>query len=352
MTYDLSPPWDNGLKVYGRGLMNSLQRINGMELTTLSKVEDISKHVDRDYEFIHVVLTGRDPFTKALRYFRNATIFKHIVTPSIGFKNAFSTNLCYSMINRFETRLVKCFSSKFVAESYFLNGSFIVPPSVDTATFHNTGATNEEIIMTMLGNSTAKAGIDNIKRRRQGIILYSGPLTKDRFPYEKVLSDLKETKSNLLIIGRPTNNGAESSSVEEIMAYTKRMNLESSVSIAVKLLTEEEKISLLNFADVVIQPFAKRTQSYVAVDPPIFLLEAMSCGKPVITSRSYSFQSFIKNGYNGYTIDWEDANEFREALSECLEKGSIGSNARKTVLENFCHDSVAKKVQGMYNDYN
>jgi len=352
ITYDLSPPWDSGLKVYGRGLMSSLQRIDGIDLSTISKIEDISKYDEKDYEFIHVVLTGRDPFTRALKKFKNAIIFKHIVTPSIGLKNAFSTNLCYSMINRFESRLVKCFSSKFVAESYFLDGSVIVPPSVDSSSFKSIGKVHEDTIVSTLDNSLAKFGIDNLRQRGDGIILYSGPLTKDRFPYEKVLNVWKGTKSKLLIIGRPTNNGAEFSTVQDIIAYAKKMDLENSVSIALKSLTEAEKIRLLNFADVVIQPFVRRTQSYVAVDPPIFLLEAMSCGKPVITSKSYSFQSFIKNGYNGYTIGWDDSDEFREALKGCLEIDNIGSNARKTILESYCHDSVAEKIKVVYNDYN
>jgi glycosyltransferase involved in cell wall biosynthesis len=352
LTYDLSPPWDSGLKVYGRGLKSALGQIDGMDLSIISRVEDIPKD-HNDYDFVHVVLTGRDPFTKALKYFKKATVFKHIVTPSISLKSTLSTNLCYSMMNRFEDRLVKCFSSRFVADSYYLDGSIIVPPSVDTKTFQNVGNIDEAKIVSILENSVAKSRIDNIKHRQDdALVLYSGPLTKDRFPYEKVLAALKGTKSKLLIIGRPTNNGAEITRVEEIAAYTKKMDLESQVSIGLKLLTEDEKISLLNFADIVIQPFAKHTQSYVAVDPPIFLLEAMSCGKPVITSKSYSFQSFIKNGYNGFTIDWDDSSQFREALRGCTSNSAIGSNARRTVLDNFGHDFVADKVGAMYNDYN
>lgn len=361
LTDDLQPPWDSGLKVYGRGLHGALQEIEGIDLTTISPGYSGDLSSGHSYDYVHVVQTGFTPFYKALKRFKHATVFKHIVTPSIGFRNALATKICYSLVNSFENRLVRCFSSRFVASSYFMNGSLIVPPSVDTTTFTNNATTsasartlNREQIFSMLQNSPVKSGIDNIRDDANSIILYSGPLTKDRFPYRKVLDILKETtKSKLLIIGRATNNGAGANMVQDILSYTRKIDLENRVSIAVKLLEEHEKVALLNFADVVIQPFENRTQTYVAIDPPIFLLEAMACGKPVVTSKTFSFESLIRNGYNGYAIDWNNASEFREALNNCCQGTSkIGLNARQTVVEGFSYDYVSKKVQMMYNDYN
>jgi glycosyltransferase involved in cell wall biosynthesis len=203
-----------------------------------------------------------------------------------------------------------------------------------------------------LDNSPTKFGIHNIAKRSDGVILYSGPLTKDRFPYATVLNALKQTKSSLLIVGRSTNNGAEHDMVEEIIDHVKKLDLEDRISIVQKLLTEDEKVDLLNFADMVIQPFTTNTQVYVAVDPPIFLLEAMSCGKPVITSKTYSFQSLIKNGYNGYAINWDDPSAVDEALRGCQATSKLGLNARQTILKQFSTEFVSETIQGIYNDYN
>jgi len=332
--------------------MSSIQNIDSVDVSTMSTIDDISKHVGNSYDYIHVVLTGLQPFSKALRSFRHAIIFKHIVTPSIGLRNALSTKICYSVVNSWENRLVRCFSSKFVANSYFMDSDLIVPPSIDISTFTNTGSISEEKVLSLLDLSPAKFGLENLRNRADGLMLYSGPLTQDRFPYRKVLNALKQTRSQLLIIGRPSNNGADVGMAKEIISYAKNINLENRVSIALKLLTEDEKITFLNFADVIIQPFEKSTHSYVAVDPPIFLLEAMSCGKPVITSKAYSFQSFIKNGYNGYAIDWDDSYEVDEAMKGCQNTAGLGMNARQTVEQGFSNDYVSERIQKIYNDYN
>jgi glycosyltransferase involved in cell wall biosynthesis len=350
MTYQLQPPWNSGLKGYGRGLMHSLQTIDNMELDIIHDVNELC-NVDRRYDYVHVILTGLQPFNQALRTFKHAKIFKHIVTPSIGFRNALSMKIYYGLKSRLEDRLVRCFSSEFVAKTYFMSGNLIVPPAIDTSFFMNSNSVPDSKIIAMLKGSTVKFGIENIRDRSSTLVFYSGPLTDDRFPYRKVLNAITNTRSKILIIGRPVNSDVGMEKINEIISYAKKLNIENRVAIAVKLLTEDEKISLLNFSDVVIQPFVQITPITVAVDPPIFLLEAMACGKPVITSSTHSFHSFIEKGHNGYTINWDNPTELTEALEGCQNK-RLGSDARQTILKYFSYDSVAQRIFKMYNDYN
>lgn len=364
ITYDLQPPWDSGLKVYGRGLLQSLQNIRDIDVTAMTMFDDvISDHNGngKNYDYVHVVQTGFKPVTSALKRFKKATVFKHIVTPSIGLRSAINTKVFYSLINGWENRrMVRCFSSRFVADSYFMHGSGrIVPPSVDTDAFTNTkfDLKKRNDVLDSLRTSEIKVGLENLQSNPEKLtLLYSGPLTEDRFPHRTVLNALKGTSSKILIIGRSINNGADSGRVSEILSYARKIDIENRVSIVSKTLAEHEKVSLINYSDIVIQPFARNTQLYVAVDPPIFLLEAMACGKPVITSKSYSFRSLIKNGYNGYTIDWDSYGELDKALLDCQSTANkiseLGMHARQTVLEDFSCASVAKKLQSIYNDYN
>jgi glycosyltransferase involved in cell wall biosynthesis len=353
ITYDLQPPWDSGLKGYGRGLMNSLKDIKDLDVTIASSANNQSSLYDKKYDFVHVVLTGRAPVTTALKQFRKAIIFKHIVTPSLGFRTSISTRTWYNLLRRFETRLLTCFSSDFVASSYSMDASFIIPPSVDTSLFTIKDSIKENDIETLLESSSSKSGVQNMRHNSDGLLLYSGPLTEDRFPYKKVLDRLKETNSKILIIGRSANGGAQAEKLKEIISYAYKSNIENRVTVALKLLNEDEKIMLLNYSDIVIQPFAKMTQLYVAVDPPIFLLEAMACAKPVIGSQAYSFRSLLKNGYNGYSVDWDNNEEIVQALRDCQNNATnLGLNARSTVAANFTPNIISRKIYKMYNDYN
>jgi hypothetical protein len=89
IAYDLQPPWDNGLKVYGKGLMASLQKIEGAQVDAVSSLSDVPnnnghRNLKDSYDFVHVVITGLNTIRKSIHAFRGATIFKHIVTHICG----------------------------------------------------------------------------------------------------------------------------------------------------------------------------------------------------------------------------------------------------------------------------
>jgi glycosyltransferase involved in cell wall biosynthesis len=352
VTYDLSPPWDSGHKVYGKGLMSSISAI-GDEIV-VANTRSLENYHCNGFDFVHVILTGFEPLWKALNLFKGATIFKHILTPSVGLRNSITTKACYSLINLHRSELVRCFSSNFVAKSYYMRDPLLIPPCVNTSTYSNFSSYDtggKDSILTILKDSPVSIGLKNIEDDSNGVVLYSGPLTQDRFPYRQVFQSLKKTKSKMLIIGRTSNYGPGIEKVEEIVSFARKTGLENRLGIALKILTEDEKIQLINYSSVVIQPFSQVTNHFVAVDPPIFLLEAMACGKPVITSKAYSFQEFIRNGHNGYAIDWDDPEGASLAFAECLNNSCVGKNARDTIEQNFSCTQLSKRLMNIYNDH-
>lgn len=376
VTYDLQPPWDSGLKVFGRGLSESMRKIEGLDLDTAHSLEEISSRSRTDdYDCVHIVLPGLKPLVKVIQRFKNSTIFKHIVTPAVGVRSSVSTKLCYAMLDSLSSHIVKCSSSDFVMRSYSMEADAIIPPAVDVSIFNlgaSSAATSQAIypvaegtgeigileadrgqILSFLENSAVKAGIDNIRNAADGVLLYSGPLTVDRFPYNHVLRALAQSRASVLIIGRTTNQGAEMESAREIVSYANKLGIQNRVAIALKILNEKEKLAVINHSDVVIQPFTNGSRhQYVAVDPPIFMLEAMACSKPVVTSKAYSFQSIIKNGTNGYALDWSDSKVVGSAIEDCISNKTIGARARQTIVENFSTDIVSRKLKQMYDDNN
>jgi glycosyltransferase involved in cell wall biosynthesis len=342
---DFNPPWNNGIKVYARGLENSIHCLSGSDVLV---TESLSKIDSDSYDFVHIVQTGLKPLTNVLQKFRSKTIFKHIITPSTGFANALNTKVFYSIVNGLAARLVNCYSSELVARSYFMQGNTVIPPSIDTSTFRDIHTVDEEEVISIVKKGDRVTWSENLRRHSGGIILYSGPLTEDRFPHLSVLNAIRNLDVQLLIVARDGNSNRK---MEEIIKYAKKLRIEEKITMALKVLTEQEKIALINYCDVIIQPFSGNIK-YVAVDPPIFLLESMACGKPVITSRTYSMDLVIKNGYNGFAVDWSQPNEFAEALDKCLtNKLVMGINARQTVLNEFSAEKISQRLKTLYDFY-
>jgi glycosyltransferase involved in cell wall biosynthesis len=71
---------------------------------------------------------------------------------------------------------------------------------------------------------------------------------------------------------------------------------------------------------------------------PYGVLEAMSCGIPVVVSKIPNMKEIINNGINGFYEDFDlenFANRMIELAKDEKLYSKIGSNARKTIEENF-----------------
>ena len=83
------------------------------------------------------------------------------------------------------------------------------------------------------------------------------------------------------------------------------------------------------------------------------LLEAMSCGVPVVASRISGFQLLMQDGCQGLLIPRaRDAGAFAEALMRLLaspaERVRMGRMGRKTAVESYSWSRVAEQLEEFY----
>jgi glycosyltransferase involved in cell wall biosynthesis len=87
---------------------------------------------------------------------------------------------------------------------------------------------------------------------------------------------------------------------------------------------------------------------------PNALLEAMSCGLAVITTRVGGNTEIIENGINGLLIDPDDSQQLSITLikimkeRETIEK--LGRNARKTIETKFSIDNITTEYEKFYKE--
>ena len=79
-------------------------------------------------------------------------------------------------------------------------------------------------------------------------------------------------------------------------------------------------------------------------------LEAMACGRPVITSNANGASEVISHGRDGFVIDDADTDQLAHWISECTQarlRGKIGDRARSTALK-FTRQRYMSQLLDLY----
>ena len=93
--------------------------------------------------------------------------------------------------------------------------------------------------------------------------------------------------------------------------------------------------------------FNSSTESQI----PTVLIEAMACGKPVVSTATCSIPSFVTHGETGFLSN--DENELRKYLELLLKspdlRKEMGQKARESIMKRFSYDKFIKNWNNIFN---
>jgi len=317
------------VKSYGGPMIRSLfalkkfeQLVDSQNLTTVDLINtDIKLFV---------------PFSKRNPKLKKVNILKHI------YMNPFKNSLVHSFIQKKIYDLIDGFIvTSHLIEEYLIKFGVpeelidYAPPQIDCNLY------------TPINNSEKK-----IKTSKCNF-LYIGSLTSEKVPIKTIIEVCKSLKSNrheysLKLHGWGTQK--EKAIVSSIKELINKNSLQDFITVTSTILSIPEKIKLFNDADVVILLYS----GFLAVDPPITMLEVMSCGKIFIGSNVQSIRSIISDGYNGLLVEDLEYqtlyNKFIHAM-EIYKNSKIKKRARNLILKEYSYDVVSKQLLTIYKRY-
>jgi len=85
---------------------------------------------------------------------------------------------------------------------------------------------------------------------------------------------------------------------------------------------------------------------------PLSVLEAMSCGLPVIGSKVIGLKNLVVDGYNGLLVPPKDPKSLADAITLLMVddnlRGKLAKNARDHIMRKHTYDKILPKLQQMY----
>jgi glycosyltransferase involved in cell wall biosynthesis len=183
--------------------------------------------------------------------------------------------------------------------------------------------------------------------------LYLGYLIDEKLPIITLLdvcSYLRQEGNNFHLNIHGWGTREEQRIMVSIKKLIDKRELNDFVSISSKLLPLSEKIELFNQANVIFLLYSR----FLAVDPPITMLEVMSSGKIFMGSNVQSIPSVIQNGYNGILVDKVDfktlCDKFTQA-TEIYDNEHIQKRARADIKKTYSYPVVSSKLLSIYKRY-
>ena len=179
----------------------------------------------------------------------------------------------------------------------------------------------------------------NVKKKYD-VILHSRML-RDKGIYEYIESIkiiIKKKNIKALLLGSPDNKNY--ASIGEV-----KLEKWNSEKIVEWVPFTENVRDYLNQSKISILPSYREGL-------PKSLLEAASCGLPIITTKVPGCKEICVDNYNGLLVETKNAESISKAIMYLLDNKDkreiFSKNSRKLVLKNFCVRKISKEFANLY----
>ena len=363
-TDDFLPRWDG----ISRFLNELIPRIKGCEITIIAPDFGIVRA--KDYELIQIPLQKRSisdytpaKYKKKLvdKYVQEADVIfnqalgpiglaailsaKKRNKPLLTYVHSIEWELTPRIIKNHFLRRIAYYFSRSYARRLYNKCTALIVPSEQIADYLTRNKIFAQKKIAYLGVDTKKFVQQTPSNKRQArkqldlprdayIIGYHGRLAPEKNLQTLIRAFIRTTipDKKLLIVG---------DGLPEIKEKLRR----EGVILAGK---QDDVVPYLQAMDCYVLPSYTETTS-------LSVLEAMSCGLPVISSKVGYVNFYIKNKENGFFFNMFDAHDLSKKLRQVYalsheERLKVTLNARKTVEEQFRWDDTAKKILGYLNE--
>ncbi len=106
-----------------------------------------------------------------------------------------------------------------------------------------------------------------------------------------------------------------------------------------------------NVSDIFILPSIRDKEGNLD-DQSVSVIEAMACGKPVITTNFPGYHIVVKNGVNGFLTKEKNSRDIEKSLEKVIADKRLrlrmGKRSRKIVLEKFTWEKIGKEYSKLF----
>ncbi|MER3570478.1 MAG: hypothetical protein C4348_02685 [Patescibacteria group bacterium] len=183
--------------------------------------------------------------------------------------------------------------------------------------------------------------IENLRKGYGDFVLFVGRLSYYK-GVQYLIEAMKNVEANLVIIG-------EGPKKKELELKIRNLGLEKKVFFF-PFQSEEDLINFYYACSVFVLPSIFKSEAFGLV-----LIEAMACGKPVISTELGTGTSFVnQDGVTGFVVPPRDSKALAEALEKILKNKNLaqtlGRNARERVKKEFSLEKMIEKTITLYKN--